>query len=43
VKAVNGKCEVYMDGGITVGSDAFKALALGAKMVHKLHLKRSGS
>ncbi|XP_021952791.1 hydroxyacid oxidase 2 [Folsomia candida] len=25
--------EVYLDGGITLGSDVFKALALGAKMV----------
>ncbi|XP_043793473.1 peroxisomal (S)-2-hydroxy-acid oxidase GLO5 [Apis laboriosa] len=33
VKAVNGKLEVYMDGGIRQGIDVFKALALGAKMV----------
>jgi len=26
-------CEVYMDGGVSLGSDVFKALALGAKMV----------
>ena len=32
VKAVDGKCEVYLDGGVTTGSDIFKALALGAKM-----------
>ncbi|XP_021935507.1 peroxisomal (S)-2-hydroxy-acid oxidase GLO5 isoform X2 [Zootermopsis nevadensis] len=33
VKAVNGQCEVYLDGGIRQGTDVFKALALGAKMV----------
>lgn len=33
VKAVNGKIEVYMDGGVRQGIDIFKALALGAKMV----------
>ncbi|XP_066600104.1 2-Hydroxyacid oxidase 1 [Prorops nasuta] len=33
VKAVQGKIEVYMDGGIREGTDVFKALALGAKMV----------
>lgn len=33
VKAVNGKLEIYMDGGIRQGIDVFKALALGAKMV----------
>ena len=31
--AVNGKCEVYVDGGITCGTDVLKALALGAKAV----------
>ncbi|GIY19386.1 hydroxyacid oxidase 1 [Caerostris darwini] len=31
VDAVNGKVEVYMDGGIRRGSDVFIALALGAK------------
>ncbi|XP_052132835.1 2-Hydroxyacid oxidase 1, partial [Frankliniella occidentalis] len=31
--AVNGRCEVYVDGGFTQGSDIFKALALGADMV----------
>ena len=30
---VNGKCEIYIDGGIQKGSDVFKALALGANMV----------
>ncbi|KAK9879805.1 hypothetical protein WA026_006864 [Henosepilachna vigintioctopunctata] len=33
VNAVNGKLEVYLDGGIRDGTDVFKALALGAKMV----------
>ena len=33
VKEVDGKCEVFLDGGVTVGSDIFKAVALGAKMV----------
>ncbi|XP_076164499.1 hydroxyacid oxidase [Ptiloglossa arizonensis] len=33
VKAVNGKLEVYMDGGVRQGIDVFKAIALGAKMV----------
>ncbi|KAK9512937.1 hypothetical protein O3M35_001242 [Rhynocoris fuscipes] len=32
-KAVGNKCEVYLDGGIRYGTDIFKALALGAKMV----------
>ena len=31
--AVNGRCEVYMDGGVRHGIDIFKALALGAKAV----------
>ena len=30
VKAVNGKCEVWMDGGIRSGQDILKAKALGA-------------
>lgn len=33
VKAVNGRCEVYLDGGIRSGVDVLKALALGAKAV----------
>lgn len=33
VKAVNGRCEVYLDGGVCRGTDAFKALALGARAV----------
>jgi len=33
VKAVNGRCEVYLDGGVSRGLDAFKALAMGAKAV----------
>lgn len=37
VEAVQGKLEVYLDGGIREGTDVFKALALGAKMVNTLH------
>jgi (S)-2-hydroxy-acid oxidase len=33
VAAVKGRCEVYLDGGVCRGTDAFKALALGAKAV----------
>ena len=33
MRAVNGRCEVYMDGGVRNGTDIFKALALGAKAV----------
>ncbi|XP_044305631.1 hydroxyacid oxidase 2 [Varanus komodoensis] len=33
VAAVQGKAEVYLDGGIRTGSDVLKALALGAKCV----------
>ncbi|HEY7356539.1 MAG TPA: alpha-hydroxy acid oxidase [Ktedonobacterales bacterium] len=33
VEAVNGRCEVYMDGGIRRGADILKALALGARAV----------
>lgn len=33
VKQVNGRCEVFVDGGITRGTDVLKALALGAKIV----------
>ncbi len=33
VDAVNGKVEVYIDGGIRQATDAFKALAIGAKAV----------
>lgn len=32
-EAVNGRIEIYMDGGVRQGIDVFKALALGAKMV----------
>jgi isopentenyl diphosphate isomerase/L-lactate dehydrogenase-like FMN-dependent dehydrogenase len=31
VDAVNGRCEVYIDGGIRRGTDVLKALALGAR------------
>lgn len=37
VEAVQGKLEVYLDGGIREGTDVFKALALGAKMVNILY------
>ena len=30
VEAVQGKLEVYLDGGVRLGTDVFKALALGA-------------
>ncbi|KAJ8980292.1 hypothetical protein NQ317_005212 [Molorchus minor] len=33
VKAVDGKVEIYLDGGVREGTDVFKALALGARMV----------
>jgi isopentenyl diphosphate isomerase/L-lactate dehydrogenase-like FMN-dependent dehydrogenase len=33
VAAVNGRCEVYMDGGIRRGTDVLKAIALGARAV----------
>ncbi|XP_063973722.1 uncharacterized protein LOC135160747 [Diachasmimorpha longicaudata] len=33
VKAIDGKIEVYLDGGVRTGTEVFKALALGAKMV----------
>ena len=33
VKQVNGRCEVFVDGGISHGTDILKVLALGAKMV----------
>lgn len=33
IEAVNGRCEVYMDGGIRRGTDVLKALALGARAV----------
>jgi (S)-2-hydroxy-acid oxidase len=33
VEAVDGKVDVYVDGGIRHGTDVFKALALGAKAV----------
>jgi isopentenyl diphosphate isomerase/L-lactate dehydrogenase-like FMN-dependent dehydrogenase len=33
VEAVDGRCEVYLDGGIRRGTDILKALALGARAV----------
>ncbi|KAJ8960748.1 hypothetical protein NQ318_020041 [Aromia moschata] len=33
VKAVGHKAEIYLDGGIRDGTDVFKALAMGARMV----------
>jgi 4-hydroxymandelate oxidase len=33
VSAVAGRCEVYLDGGVRRGTDALKALALGARAV----------
>lgn len=33
ISAVDGRCEVYLDGGIRRGTDALKALALGARAV----------
>ncbi|XP_044038129.1 hydroxyacid oxidase 1 isoform X1 [Siniperca chuatsi] len=33
VRAVRGRCDVYMDGGVRRGTDVLKALALGAKAV----------
>lgn len=33
VSAVDGRCEVYLDGGVRTGTDVLKALALGAKAV----------
>jgi isopentenyl diphosphate isomerase/L-lactate dehydrogenase-like FMN-dependent dehydrogenase len=33
VEAVNGSCEIYLDGGIRRGTDVLKALALGARAV----------
>lgn len=37
VEAVkNYNVEIYLDGGVTTGTDVFKAIALGAKMVNYL-------
>ncbi|XP_066302074.1 2-Hydroxyacid oxidase 2-like [Branchiostoma lanceolatum] len=33
VRAVEGKAEVYLDGGVRTGTDVLKALALGARCV----------
>ncbi|XP_019640109.1 PREDICTED: hydroxyacid oxidase 1-like [Branchiostoma belcheri] len=32
VRAVGGKAEVYLDGGVRTGTDVLKALALGARV-----------
>ncbi|CAG7708049.1 unnamed protein product, partial [Allacma fusca] len=34
VKVVKGRCDIYLDGGVSTGKDIFKALALGATMVN---------
>jgi len=34
-KQVDGRCEIYLDGGVSTGADAYKALALGANMVQQ--------
>lgn len=33
VEAVDGKCDIYLDGGVRTGADVAKALVLGAKAV----------
>ena len=33
MKAVEGQCEVYLDGGVRLGTDVLKAIALGARAV----------
>lgn len=33
IEAVDGHCEIYLDGGIRRGTDILKALALGARAV----------
>lgn len=33
VDAVGSRCEIYMDGGVSTGTDVFMALARGARMV----------
>ncbi|XP_064621883.1 2-Hydroxyacid oxidase 1-like [Lineus longissimus] len=33
ISAVNGRCEVYLDGGVRQGTDCLKALAIGARAV----------
>ena len=33
VRAVEGRVEVYMDGGVRRGTDVLKAIALGARVV----------
>lgn len=32
-RAVDGRCPVFVDGGVRTGTDVFKCLALGAQMV----------
>jgi len=33
VRAVENRCEIFIDGGFRTGNDVFKALALGASAV----------
>jgi (S)-2-hydroxy-acid oxidase len=33
VQCVQGRAEVYVDGGVTRGTDVFKAVAMGARAV----------
>lgn len=40
MRAVNGRVDVFMDGGVKYGTDVFKALALGAKMVRFVFMRR---
>ncbi|CAI8030298.1 Hydroxyacid oxidase 1 [Geodia barretti] len=35
VKAVEGRVDVYMDGGVRRGTDVLKALAMGARRSHR--------
>lgn len=33
MKAVQGRCQIYLDGGVRTGTDVLKAIALGANAV----------